>query len=69
MWEDGQRKKDIRPHEDAVAKIVAIEIPEDEYDQLSPEAIDLVREKYRDAKKELIDLIEVLHQGNGVEDS
>ena len=64
MWEDGQSKRDIRPHEDTVAKIVAIEIPEGEYDQLGPEAIDVVRVKYREAKKELTDLIEVLQQKN-----
>lgn len=64
MWEDGQRKKEIRPHENTVAKIVAIEIPEGEYDLLSPEAIDAVRDRYRNAKKELTDLIEVLQQKN-----
>lgn len=62
MWEDGKRKNEIRPHEDTVAKIVAIEIPEGEYDQLSSESIDAVREKYWEAKKDLTDLIEVLHQ-------
>ncbi len=66
MWEDGHGKKETRPHEDAVARIVAIEIPEGEYDQLAPGAIDAVREKYRNAKKELTDLIEVLHQKNCV---
>ncbi|MBT7067167.1 MAG: hypothetical protein HN919_12745 [Verrucomicrobia bacterium] len=64
MWEDGRRKKEIQPHEDTVAKIVAIEIPEGDYDQLSDRSIDAVREKYRDAKKELTDLIEILHQKN-----
>ncbi len=64
MWEDGKRKKEIRPHEDTVAKIVAIEIPEGDYDQLNPESIDAVRDKYRGAKKEMNDLIELLHQKN-----
>lgn len=64
MWEDGQRKKEIAPHQDEIAKIVAIEIPEGEYDQLSPEAIDVVRDTYRDAKRDLTNLIEVLHQKN-----
>jgi hypothetical protein len=64
MWEDGQRKKEIRPHEDTVAKIVAIEIPEGDYDQLTPDSIDAVREKYRKAKKDMNDLIAVLEQKN-----
>lgn len=64
MWEDGQRKQNIRPHEDTIAKIVAIEIPQGDYDQLTPEAVEAVREKYRLAKMELIDLINVLHQKN-----
>jgi hypothetical protein len=64
MWEDGHGKKDSRPHQEELAKIVAVEIPEGDYDQLSPEAIEAVREKYRDAKKDMNDLIEVLHQKN-----
>lgn len=62
MWEDGHGKKQSREHEDKVAKIVAIEIPEGEYDQLDPEAIDAVRDVYRKAKKDMGELIEVLHQ-------
>ncbi|RKX38672.1 MAG: hypothetical protein DRP64_15335 [Verrucomicrobia bacterium] len=62
MWEDGHGKKQSREHEDKVAKIVAIEIPEGDYDQLDPEAIDAVRDVYRKAKKDMGDLIEVLHQ-------
>ena len=64
MWEDGHGKKDSRPHQEQLAKIVAVEIPEADYDQLSPEAIEVVREKYRDAKEDMNDLIEVLHQKN-----
>ena len=64
MWEDGHGKKVSRPHQEELAKIVAVEIPEGDYDQLSPEAIEAVREKYRDAKKDMNDLIEVLHQKN-----
>jgi hypothetical protein len=62
MWEDGHGKKQSRKHEDEVARIVAIEIPEGEYDQLDPEAIEAVRGAYRTAKKDMGDLIEVLHQ-------
>jgi hypothetical protein len=36
MWEDGHRKKEIKPHQDRLAKIVAVEIPEGEYDLLPP---------------------------------
>lgn len=64
MWEDGHGKKKSRPHQDQLARIVAVEIPEGDYDQLSPEAIEAVREKYRDAKKDMNNLIEVLHQKN-----
>lgn len=64
MWEDGHGKKDTRSHQEKLAKIVAVEIPEGDYDQLSPDAIEAVREKYRDAKKDMNDLIEVLHQKN-----
>jgi hypothetical protein len=64
MWEDGQGKKESRPLQEKLTKIVAVEIPEGDYDQLNPEAIETVREKYREAKKEMNDLIEVLHQKN-----
>jgi len=64
MWEDGHGKKESRPHQDTVAKIVAVEIPEGDYDQLGAESIETVRDKYRDAKKDLTDLIEILHQKN-----
>jgi len=64
MWEDGQGKKDTRAHQEQLAKIVAVEIPEGDYDQLNPEAIEAVRAKYRAAKKDMNDLIEVLHQKN-----
>lgn len=64
MWDDGRGKKDSRPHEETIAQLVAIEIPDGDYDKLDTEAIDVVRDKYRDAKKELTDLIEVLHQQN-----
>lgn len=64
MWEDGQRKKEIRPHEDTVAKILAIEIPEGDYDQLTPDAVDAVRERYQEAKKDMNELIAVLEHKN-----
>jgi len=64
MWKDGQGRKVSRPHLKELAKIVAVEIPEGDYDQLSPDAIEAVRKKYRDAKKDMNDLIEVLHQKN-----
>lgn len=62
MWEDGKGKKQSRPHEDKIARIVAVEIPEGEYDQLAPSAIEAVREAYETAKKEMAELIEVLHK-------
>lgn len=62
MWKDGHGKKEIRPHQEHLAQIVAVEIPEGDYDRLAPEAIEAVREKYIGAKKELTDLINVLHQ-------
>lgn len=64
MWEDGHSKKDSRPHQKQLAKIVAVEIPEGDYDQLSSDAIEAVREKYSQAKKDMNDLIEVLYQKN-----
>ncbi len=64
MWEDGHSKKDSRPHREQLAKIVAVEIPEGDYDQLSPEAIEVVRQKYRDAKKDMDDLIRILKAKN-----
>ena len=64
MWEDGHGKKESRPHEDTIARLVAIEIPEGDYDRLDAEAIALVRETYEDAKKDLNDLIQVLDQKN-----
>jgi len=64
MWEDGQGKKESHPLQEKMAKIVAVEIPAGDYDQLNPEAIEAVREKYREAKKDMNDLIEVLHQKN-----
>jgi hypothetical protein len=62
MWEDGKGKKQSRAHEDEIARIVAIELPEGEYDQLDREAIEAVREAYKTAKKDMADLIEVLHR-------
>jgi hypothetical protein len=62
MWEDGKGKKQSRPHEDEIARIVAVEIPEGEYDQLDPAAIEAVREAYKTAKKDMAELIEVLHK-------
>ena len=64
MWEDGYGKKMSQPHQKQLAKLVAVEIPEDDYDLLAPEAVEEVREKYTDAKKELSDLIELLYQKN-----
>lgn len=62
MWEDGKGKKQSRPHEDKIARIVAIEIPEGEYDRLDTGAIEAVREAYKSAKKEMSELIEVLQK-------
>ena len=62
MWEDGKGKKQSRPHEDEIARIVAVEIPEGEYDQLGSAAIEAVREAYKTAKKDMAELIEVLHK-------
>lgn len=60
MWEDGNRKKDSRPYQEKLAKIIAVEIPEGDYDQLDPEAIEDVRTKYRNAKKNMDELIDLL---------
>jgi hypothetical protein len=62
MWEDGHRKKEIKPHQDKLAKIVAVEIPEGDYDRLAPEAIEDVRKKYREARKSMDKLIGNLQQ-------
>lgn len=64
MWEDGARKKEIAPHQEQLAKIVAVEIPKGDYDRLSADAIEEVRKKYNEAKKEMSDLIEILYQKN-----
>lgn len=64
MWEDGRGKKESRPHEDTIAEIVAIEIPEGDYDLLDPEDIAEVRHSYEDAKADLNDLIKVLDEKN-----
>jgi len=60
MWEDGKGKKQSRPLEDEIARIVAIELPEDEYDLLEPDAIEAVRDAYKTAKKDMAELIDVL---------
>jgi hypothetical protein len=60
MWEDGKGKKQSRPLEDEIARIVAIELPEDEYDLLEPDAIEAVRDVYKTAKKDMAELIDVL---------
>ena len=62
MWEDGFSKTDAKPHQKKLIKIIGIEIPEGDYEQLDAEAIEAVREKYSNAKKELNDLITVLHK-------
>lgn len=59
---DAGRRPQSREHEDRVAKIVAIAIPEGEYDQLDPDAIEAVRGVCRKAKKDMGELIEVLHR-------
>jgi hypothetical protein len=64
MWEDGHGAKESRPHQKHVARIVAVELPKDDYDQLSREAIEEVRNKYREAKQEMNDLIDLLQQKN-----
>lgn len=62
MWEDGQGKKKSKPHQDKLAQIIAMEIPEEDYDTLTPEAIETVRQQYNGAKKELVDLINTLQK-------
>lgn len=64
MWEDGHGKKESHPHEATIAEIVAIEIPDGDYDVLDPEDIAQVRDSYENAKEDLNDLIEVLDQKN-----
>lgn len=64
MWEDGQRKKEIQPHKKQLSKIVAVEIPEGDYDRLAPEAIEEVQQKYTNVKKDMNDLIETFYQQN-----
>jgi hypothetical protein len=64
LWEDGRRKKEIVPQQEQLAKIIAVEIPEGDYDRLSAAAIDEVRKKYQEAKKDLNELIELLYQKN-----
>jgi len=64
MWQDGHRKKQIKPHQDRLAKIVAVEIPEGDYDRLAPEAIEEVRRKYREARRSMDDLIDNLQKEN-----
>jgi len=64
MWEDGHGKKESRPHEATIAEIVAIEIPDGDYDVLDPEDIAQVRDSFENAKEDLNDLIEILDQKN-----
>ena len=66
MWEDGHGKNESRPHEDTIARIVGIEIPEADYDVLGPEDIAQVRRSYEDAKEDLNHLIELLEEKNCV---
>ena len=62
MWEDGHGAKEIRPHQKKLAKIVAVEIPEGDYDKLSPDAIEAVRKKYLETKKGMDELIQTLYR-------
>jgi hypothetical protein len=61
MWGDGHRIKTIRPQQEQLAQIIAIELPAEDYDRLSPKAIDAVKEQYTSAKQELTNLITSLH--------
>jgi hypothetical protein len=62
MWQDGHRKKKIKHYQDSLAKIIAVEIPEGDYERLAPEAIEDVRSKYREARKSMDELIDNLQQ-------
>lgn len=62
MWEDGCGAKESRPHQKELAKMVAVEIPEGDYDQLPSDAIEAVRKKYLETKKGMDELIQTLHE-------
>ena len=62
MWEDGLGKKESAPLEKELVKVVAVEIPEGDYERLSPEDPESVREVYRKGRKELGNLIDLLHE-------
>lgn len=62
MWDDEQGKKVSGPYQRKLGTLLAIEIPEEDYDVLSEKAVEQVRSKYEAAKQGLNKLIEDLQE-------
>jgi hypothetical protein len=59
LWEDGLKKKDSQPQIDKLKHLIGIELPQGDYQLLKDEDRELVEEKYRSSKAEIVALIEL----------
>jgi len=59
LWEDGLKKKDSQPQIDKLKHLIGIELPPGDYQLLKEEDRELVEEKYRSSKAQIVTLIEL----------
>ena len=58
LWEDGVGKTESQPSIDKVKQMVAVELPDNEYELLKEQDKDEIRMKYQDSKKEIKELVD-----------
>jgi hypothetical protein len=62
LWEDGLKKKDSQPETDKIRQLVAIELPEADYELLTDEDKELVQAEYEESKSRIQKLIGVFKE-------
>ncbi|MCR5752564.1 MAG: hypothetical protein K6G91_11440 [Kiritimatiellae bacterium] len=63
MWQDGGRMPDVRPVQDRLKRIMAIELPKESFETVSGEKKDALRKKTEEAEKEMDELIGEVRRG------